>query len=77
LERDLSIGNFTVNNISEEVVDVMGKIERKYDDNIPKVENSYPKGRYCIAEIYLKDGQKFVSRVDAPTGSPGNPLEMI
>jgi 2-methylcitrate dehydratase PrpD len=73
LERDLSIGNFTVNNISEDVIDVMRKINRKYDDNIPKVENSYPKGRYCIAEI--KDGQKIVSRVDAPTGSPGNPLE--
>jgi 2-methylcitrate dehydratase PrpD len=76
LEHDLSIGNFTVSHISEEVQDFMGKIERKYDENIPKSENSHPKGRYCIAEVLLKDGQKFVSRVDAPTGSPGNRLEM-
>lgn len=76
LGYDLSIENFTVNNISEEVRDVLGKIERKYDEKIPKAEISFPKGRYCIAEIFLKDGQKFVSRVDAPTGSPGNPLEM-
>ncbi|MDR7080308.1 2-methylcitrate dehydratase PrpD [Neobacillus niacini] len=76
LERDLSIENFTVNSISAEVQDMMGKIKRKYDENIPKSENSYPKGRYCIAEISLLDGQRFVSRVDAPTGSPGKPLEM-
>jgi 2-methylcitrate dehydratase PrpD len=76
LGYDLSIEKFTVNNISEKVRDLMGKIERKYDDNIPKAEISYPKGRYCIAEISLRDGRKFASRVDAPTGSPGNPLEM-
>lgn len=76
LEKDLSIDNFTVDSISEDVYDVMAKIHRKYDDQIPRSENSYPKGRYCIAEIVLKNGQKFVSRVDAPTGSPGRPLEM-
>lgn len=75
LERDLSIENFTVDAISGEVCDVMRKIKRNYDGNIPIREVSYPKGRYCIAEISLKDGRKFVSRVDAPTGSPGNPLE--
>jgi 2-methylcitrate dehydratase PrpD len=76
LEQDLSIENFTVNSISSEAQDMMGKIKRKYNTSIPKAEISYPKGRYCIAEIFLKNGQKFVSRVDAPTGSPGKPLEM-
>jgi 2-methylcitrate dehydratase PrpD len=76
LEQDLSIENFTVNSISPKVQDMMEKIKRKYNANIPKAEISYPKGRYCIAEIFLKNGQKFVSRVDAPTGSPGKPLGM-
>ncbi|MEH7272996.1 MmgE/PrpD family protein [Neobacillus vireti] len=76
LEQDLSIENFTVNSISVEVQDMMGIIKRKYDENIPKSENSYPKGRYCIAEIFLKNGQKCISRVDTPIGSPGKPLEM-
>ncbi|MFK9094454.1 MmgE/PrpD family protein [Bacillus salipaludis] len=76
LEKDLSIDHFTVSSISEDVYDEMAKIHRKYDDQIPSRENSYPKGRYCIVEISLKNGQKIVSRVDAPTGSPGNPLEM-
>jgi 2-methylcitrate dehydratase PrpD len=76
LEKDLSIKNFTVSRISEDVYDVMAKIHRKYDDQIPSSENSYPRGRYCIAEIFLRNGQKFVSRVDAPFGSPGNPLKM-
>lgn len=74
MEQDLSIENFTVDTISREVHDVMRRIKRNYDGNIPISEDSYPKGRYCIAEIILNDGQKFVSRVDAPTGSPGNPL---
>lgn len=76
LEKDLSIENFTVSRISEDVYTVMAKIHRKYGDHIPTSEISYPRGRYCIAEISLKNGQKFVYRVVAPIGSPGNPLEM-
>jgi 2-methylcitrate dehydratase PrpD len=75
LERELSIENFTVDSMSEEVHGVMQKIKRNYDGNIPIREDSYPKGRYCIADIILKNGQKFVARVDAPIGSPANPLE--
>ncbi|WP_419954635.1 MmgE/PrpD family protein [Neobacillus niacini] len=75
LDQDLSIENFTVGTISGEVHNIMRKIKRNYDGNIPKKEVSYPKGRYCIAEVSLMDGQRFVSRVDAPMGSPGNPLK--
>ena len=33
-----------------------------------------PKGRYTIVEIRTKSGETLRERVDAPKGSPNNPL---
>ncbi|KAB7667734.1 MmgE/PrpD family protein [Bacillus sp. B1-b2] len=76
LGEGLSIENFRATSISEEVLGMMKKVKRSYDPIIPISETSYPKGRYCIAEISLNSGQKYASRVDVPTGSPGKPLGM-
>lgn len=74
--ESLSIENFSVKQIADEIHEGIKKIHRKYDPAIPVKETSYPKGRYVIAKVMLKDGQQLVSRVDAPTGSPGKPLKM-
>ncbi|MFS0662258.1 MmgE/PrpD family protein [Niallia alba] len=76
LGEALSIENFSVDQIADDVNQVMKKIHRKYDHQIPVKVDSYPKGRYCMVKVTLKDGQQLVSRVDAPTGSPGKPLKM-
>ncbi|PAD86176.1 hypothetical protein CHH55_19710 [Niallia circulans] len=72
----LSIENFSVKQIADDIQEGIKKIHRKHDPAIPVKEISYPKGRYCIAKVMLKDGQQLVSRVDAPTGSPAKPLKM-
>ncbi|TCP23763.1 2-methylcitrate dehydratase PrpD [Scopulibacillus darangshiensis] len=74
--EDLSIENFIIESISEETKALIKKMTRLYDKNIPVSKNSYPKNRYNIVEIIMKNGVKHRSRIDVPYGSPGNPLNM-
>lgn len=40
----------------------------------PKIDRIYPREFPSIVEVELKDGRKITERVDAPKGSPENPL---
>ena len=33
-----------------------------------------PPGRFCIVQLYLKNGRILKQRTDTPKGCPGNPL---
>lgn len=76
LGKDLSIEDFSVDFVSDEMKELMAKIERVYDAKIKADAESDPPGRYCIVEIKMDGGEILKARCDVPRGSPGNPLAL-
>ncbi|WP_259340641.1 MmgE/PrpD family protein [Staphylococcus gallinarum] len=70
----LTLEDFCENTINTQIQRIMTKVQRIYNDEIVPEANALPKGRYTIVEIVTKEGDIFRERVDAPKGSPNNPL---
>ena len=52
----------------------MAKIQRFYDDTITAHSKAVPVGRFIIVEVTTNMKQIYRARVDAPKGSPNQPL---
>lgn len=74
--EELSIQNFTIEQIPKRIKALMAKMNRCYDSTIKAYDWSFPKNRYCIVEIMMQNGIKYQARTDVPHGSPGNPFEI-
>lgn len=70
----LDASNFEDTPIDFNTLKVMEKITRTYDETIVPSEDSLPVGRFTIAKVTMNDGKMYNARVDAPMGSPNNPL---
>lgn len=58
--------------IADNIQQLMQKMQRSYDIQLPPHPDAYNK-RYVVIEIVLNDGQKISQRIDIPKGSPKNP----
>ncbi|UEH02149.1 MmgE/PrpD family protein [Staphylococcus gallinarum] len=74
INNRLTMEDFFENNIDSNIQKLMTKVHRNYNDEIIPKTNALPKGRYTIVEIRTKSGETLRERVDAPKGSPNNPL---
>jgi 2-methylcitrate dehydratase PrpD len=74
--RPLSLASFTSAPIAEEVLALLPRVERAYDDTIEPVPHAVPKGRFTIVEITTKVGESYKERIDNPRGAPGNALTL-
>jgi len=72
LYRKAGLGEFHLSNIhSEEVKRMMRRVECVTD---PDLEKTFPKQWCAMAEILMKDGKKYFTRVEYCKGDPENPL---
>jgi 2-methylcitrate dehydratase PrpD len=53
---------------------LMKRIKRCYNNKIQPTKQAMPRGRFTIVKVLMTDGLIFEARVDAPRGSPMNPL---
>lgn len=54
--------------------DILNLSKRVFVQEEPELSHLYPKKQPAIIEILLKDGSKFIERIDFPKGAPENPL---
>jgi 2-methylcitrate dehydratase PrpD len=72
LYRKAGLGEFRLSKIrSEEVKRMMGRVECTVE---PELERTFPKQWPATAEILMKDGKKYFTRVEYCKGDPENPL---
>ncbi len=72
LEPDVLPDQFTDEKLRDpKILDLARRVEVIVDQEIDRV---YPEKFPSIVEVELKDGRRFIERVDAPKGSPENPL---
>ncbi|PTI80488.1 hypothetical protein BU064_00635 [Staphylococcus succinus] len=70
----LTLDDFLELTINQDIQDVMSKIQRIYNDTIIPDDNALPIGRFTIVEIITHSQEIYSERVDAPRGSPNQPL---
>jgi 2-methylcitrate dehydratase PrpD len=72
LYRKAGLGEFHLSKIrSEEVKRMMRRVECVTD---PDLEKTFPKQWCATAEIFIKDGQRYFTKVEYCKGDPENPL---
>lgn len=69
-----TLDNFSCRPISANLRQFMERTERRNDATIIPAETAMPPGRFCIVQLYLKNGRILKQRTDTPKGCPGNPL---
>ena len=69
-----TLDNFSCRPISANLRQFMERTERRNDATIIPAETAMPPGRFCIVQLYLKNGHILKQRTDTPKGCPGNPL---
>jgi len=71
----LDLENIDSNAFKElELSEISNKVEIVFD---PKLDNFYPSMRPSEVTMNLKNGKKYVKRVDLPLGEPENPLNKV
>ncbi|MGP7816715.1 MmgE/PrpD family protein [Niallia sp. 01092] len=76
LQFPLTLEHFQPVEIKAEIKKLMKIIKREYDESIHPAVDSMPKGRFTIVQIVTNSNEIISKRVDAPKGSPNNPLTL-
>ncbi|WP_227416458.1 MULTISPECIES: MmgE/PrpD family protein [Bacilli] len=72
--KQLTLNDFLETTIDQDIQNIMAKIQRFYDDTITAHSKAVPVGRFTIVEVTTNMKQIYRARVDAPKGSPNQPL---
>jgi len=72
----LSMDTFSKRRISPVVQRLMERVHIEHNPTLPPALRSMPHGRFTVVKVTLCNGYIYEKRVDAPKGSPYNPLSM-